>query len=461
MPEEIENQTNPVERPKLEDLFKVIQTLLDEQKFDETRALVEGLHPAEVAGLMGGFGAFERNLIFDLVFPDLQHEVLAELEESDQEDVLERMTEERIGNILGELDSDDAADIAALLDEPLRLRVLAATDAEDREEVERLLGYDEETAGGLMAVELVTVSDSACVIDAVEAVREAREREHVEEIHYVYVVDKQSKLVGRISILEMMLAPRRQVVTEIMDPDMVVIHTEEDQEEVAQKFKRYDLISAPVVDSDNRLIGRITIDDILDVIEDEADEDISRLTGTEEEPFERNILVATRARLPWLIVAFLGELLSALVLAQYEVALSQLLIIAFFIPVVIAVAGNVGIQSSTIVVRGLGTGEIHPHNTFRKVLQEVAIGLINGTVIAAIFTGVIYLWRGDLHVALVVSSALVAVILIAAVTGATTPFLLKSMKQDPAHASGPFITMTNDVIGLAVYMIITTSFLLS
>jgi len=413
----------------------------------------------KVAALMTGLGAFERNLIFDLSPSDTQHEVLIELEEGDQESLLDRLGDERIAEIMLQLDSDDATDLAALLDESTLQTVLDATPYEDREELVQLLGYDEESAGGLMATELVTVRDDQSVRDAVEAVRKAR-REGLEDIHYVYVVDKDEKLKGRITLLDIMLAPRSQAVHELYDEDTVVVSRNMDQEEVAQIFQRYDLISAPVVDEDEKLVGRITIDDIVDVIQDEAEEDIGYLTGTgEEEVSERNLFVATRARLPWLLLAFLGEMVGVWVISHFESSLSSMIVIAFFIPVTTAMAGNVGIQSSTIVVRGLATGEIKSSRILFRVGREILVAILNALVLSIILIAAVFLWRHTWRVGIAVSSSLICVISMAALVGSITPFILKHFDQDPALASGPFITMTNDVLGVALYLTITSTLL--
>lgn len=452
----------PVERLPIESLYPIVEEMLEEQRFDQARTLISTLHPAEIAELMRGISALQRNQIFDLLDPDIRPEVLVHLEESDQEQQLERMTDRQIGEVLDQLNSDDAADVAGLLDDAQRTRILTEPLAEGREDLEHLLTYDEESAGGLMAVELVSVRHKQTVSDAVEAVRHAREAE-VQDIHYVYVVDDHVRPIGRVSILELMLASRKTPIYDILEEqELVTIPSQLDQEEVAHIFARYDLISAPVVDDQGRLIGRITIDDIVDVISDEAEEDMSRLAGAgEEEVIERNLTRSIRARLPWLLFAFFGELLSAVVLASYEHSLQRLIIIAFFVPLVIAVAGNVGVQSATIVVRGLATGEIPLHHTFRRVGQELVIGLFNGVVISLSFALIVYVWKGDMRVALAVSTSLIAVVTVAAFTGSMVPFVLRKLKLDPANASGPFITMTNDVIGLLLYMIITTSMLAS
>ncbi|MCB2199209.1 magnesium transporter [bacterium] len=451
--------TSQIQRPPLEDLQRALSTYLDQERFDQVRELLVRMHPAEVAALMTGLSAFERNLVFDLSPADEQHEVLIELEESDQESLLERLGDERIAEIMLQLDSDDATDLAALLDESTLKTVLEATPTEDREELVQLLGYDEESAGGLMATELVTARDSDTVREAVEAVRNAR-REGIEDIHYVYIVDADERLKGRITLLDIMLAPRSQPVHELYDEDTIVVSEKMDQEEVAQIFQRYDLISAPVIDEDDKLIGRITVDDIVDVIQDEAEEDIGLLTGTgEEEVSERNLLVATRARLPWLVIAFVGELFGAIVISQFEESLANIILIAFFIPVIIAVAGNIGIQSSTIVVRGLATGEILSDRIMKRVGREVLVSALNGIVLAGVLIGVVVVWQNSWLIAAALSISLFLVILMAALVGSLVPFMLKKLNLDPAMASGPFITMTNDVLGVALYLFITSSML--
>ncbi len=449
------------DRPSIDSLHRIIEDQIADEKFDEIRETLKTLHPAEIADLMSGFGALKKNIVFDLVPREIQHEVLIELEESDQEDLLERMSEEEIGDILENLDSDDAADVAALLDEPVRSRVLESTADEDRKEVEHLLGYDEESAGGLMSLEMVTVPDHASVNEAIKAVRYAREKVGIDDIHYVYMVDDDLRLLGGVTILDLLLADRNRPVHELKYKDLITIPSGLDQEEVAQRFQRYDLISAPVVNDKGQLVGRITIDDIVDVIQDEAQEDIGYLGGTgEEEVGERNILKASSLRLPWLLVSFVGELMNVFLIARYEMTLANLIIIAFFIPIIIAVAGNVGIQSSTIVIRGLASGEIPLHHTFRRVLREVLVGTLNGTIIALALGIVIFFWKQEVRISIAVGASMICVVIIAAITGSLTPILLKKTKQDPAHACGPFITVTNDVIGLAIYMFITTSILL-
>jgi magnesium transporter len=447
-------------RPLLEDMRQALGTYLADERFDRVRELVTVLHPAEIAALMTGLSGTHRNLVFDLIDVARQHEVITELEESDQERMLERLDDKRIGELLLDLDSDDAADLAGLLDETTLSRVLEATPEEDRKEVVTLLEFDEESAGGLMAVELVTVTTGSTVRDAIDAVRKAREDE-MEDIHYVYVVDKRGRLKGRIEIMNLVLAKRSTLVKDVLDDDMIVIGSDMDQEEVAQLFARFDLISAPVVDEKDRLIGRITVDDVVDVVAEEANEDLGLLAGTGEEVVtERSLLKATQSRLPWLLLAFIGELFGALVVSQFEESIASLVIIAAFIPVIIAVAGNIGIQTSTIVVRGLATGDIASTQIFSRLHREIAVSLMSGVVLAAVLIGVSWFWMRDPNIALSLALSLIAVVILAAAVGSIVPFILKALNQDPALASGPFITMTNDVFGLLIYLAITSSMLM-
>ncbi len=453
-------EIRPALRPSLDDLRNALGTYLASERFDRVRELLTRMHPAEIAALMAGLSGTHRNLVFDLIEQERQHEVLSEMEESDQESLLDRLDDKRIGEILIELDSDDRADLAGLLDESTLQRVLEATPEEDRQEVETLLGFEEDSAGGLMAVELVTVLDNQVVRDAILAVRRAKE-EDIEDIHYVYVVDAHGRLKGRIELMNLLLAKRSTSVTEILDEEMIIVHQDTDQEEVARLFQLYDLISAPVVDSEDRLIGRITVDDVVDVVAEEANEDIAILAGIGEEIVtERNLLRQTRARLPWLLVAFVGELVGVWVISHFEASIAQLIAISFFIPVTAAMAGNVGIQSSTTVVRGLATGEILSGKMVRRVLREVMVAAINGLILAAVLIIAVTLWRDAWLIGVAVGLSLICVVSMAALVGTLAPFVLKQLGQDPALASGPFITMTNDVLGVAIYLTITSAILL-
>ncbi|MFH1998814.1 MAG: magnesium transporter [Planctomycetota bacterium] len=443
-----------------EDLYRIISENLEKDQFKKVQKILTAMHPAEIATLITGLGGLERNLVFDLSPAELQHEILVELEEVDQEHQLKRLSDDRIAEILILLDSDDATDIAALLDEPTREQVLDATPHEDRKEVEQLLGYDEETAGGLMALEFVTVLSNKKVQDAVEAIRTAR-KNGIDDVHYVYVVDPDKTLRGRIALVDLITANRDAALPEIMEESLVVVTEDMDQEAVAQIFERYDLISAPVVNAQHKLVGRITIDDVVDVIREEADEDLGFLAGTgEEEVTERSLFASVKSRFPWLFIALMGELVGAVVIFHFKQSIEERAIIAIFIPAMIAMAGNVGIQSSTLVVRGLATGEIMANKIFTRVIREILVATMNGVLLAAILILSVCFWsEGGMRLGMALGISMITVIILAALVGSIIPFVLKKLKQDPALASGPFITMTNDVLGLVLYLLITRAFL--
>jgi magnesium transporter len=279
-----------------------------------------------------------------------------------------------------------------------------------------------------------------------------KKAEDVEEVYNVYAVDQQRILRGVVSLKDLVLATPKAKLSEIMDKDCVSIRPEMDQEKVANLFLKYDLISAPVVDEEGRLVGRITVDDVLDVVEEEASEDMTLMAGiTDEKIRERSIFRQSGVRLPWLLVAFVGEMISALVLSRFRASLNQIVASAFFIPLIMAMGGNTGIQSATIVIRGLGTGDINLRDTSRQLLKEIGVALLNGFIISLLLFGVVSLWQGDPKFGLILSCSMIAVLINAAFMGTLIPFFLKRIGVDPAIATGPFITTSNDVLGLVVY----------
>jgi magnesium transporter len=321
-----------------------------------------------------------------------------------------------------------------------------------------LLHYPEDTAGGIMAKEFVAVNANSTVEEAIEILR--NKREEVENIYQCYVVDDFGKLVGAVSLKELILAKPYSRIREIMDEDIFVIRDDMDQEEVARIFEKYDLVSAPVVNSRHQLIGRITIDDIVDVIQEEAEEDIARYAGIgEEEILDESTWPIIKARIPWLIVAFFGEIVSALVMQMHQATLDQILAAAFFVPLVMAMGGSTGQQSSIIVVRGLATGEIEMRDTRRRLIREIKASILNGLIIAAMIFTIVVIWFGTWQFALILSVTLIIVILNASIFGALIPFAFKKFNIDPANATGPFVATFNDVVGLLIYFGLMTAML--
>ncbi|MFQ5584848.1 MAG: magnesium transporter, partial [Calditrichia bacterium] len=291
-----------------------------------------------------------------------------------------------------------------------------------------------------------------------QAINELRKvKEEVDDIYNIYVVDEFDTLVGKVSLKDLILAEPDSRIKDIMDEDIHVVESDMDQEDVAHMFQRYDLVSAPVVNKRHKLLGRITIDDILDVINEETDEDIGKIAGTQqEEILEESIAKISRSRLPWLTVAFAGEIVSALILASFSATIEQILAVAFFIPIVMALGGSAGQQSGIIVVRGLATGEISMRDTRRRIWREIRVSLVTGFVLAGLIFIVVTLWQNDPKFALVLACTLTIVILNASLFGAIIPFLFKKLNIDPAIATGPFISTFNDIFGLLIYFTLIT-----
>ncbi len=419
-----------------------------------------GLHPADIAAALerADLNSATISAIIAALDTDLAADVVSELEEHTVEDLLEELEAPEIAELTTELDSDDAADVVGLLDEEKKKEVLSELEAEDRQAVEHLLQYTDESAGGIMASELVFVNRDAVVDDAISLIRSAADE--VEDIHNVYITERGGRLVGVLSLRDLVLARQGARVADVMEPDVVSVSTDMDQEDVARVFMKYDLISMPVVDPVGNLIGRITADDIMDVIQDEADEDISIMAGTrEDEIHEDSALRVSWIRLPWLVVGALGGLASATVMSLYSFSLEKVLALAFFIPVITAMGGNVGLQTSTIIVRGMHTDGALDGDAASRLFKEWRVALTNAAILGVAVFLIVGLWLKDWRLAGIVGGALATVILVAATLGTIMPFTLKRMGIDPAVAQGPFVTTLNDVIGILVYLGLATLFL--
>ena len=409
------------------------------------------LHSADIASIINELPREEGRYLFEMLPPEEASEVLLDLHENVREDFLEELTAKRLSEIVEELDSDDAVDIVAELDEDIAEQVLEKLEPEDSAELRALLSYDEETAGGLMATEFPTVLLSGTVEDAIDAVRQTAEE--TPDIYEVYVVDEDGSMRGVIDLKNLLLVKPRTAVADIYDSEVISVRTDVDQEDVANVMRKYDLLTLPVVDTDNHPVGIITFDDIADVIHEEAQEDIQRMSGImEDTDTSSSVFEIFRGRLPWLLVGFAGELLAAMVLSSFEAQISKVIAAAFFIPIIMAMGGNAGIQASSIVVRGLATGELALSKTFRRLGREFFAALLNGSILSSLLFVVVYLWIGDASFGITVALRLLVVITNATLVGATVPLILDRMNIDPALATGPFITTSNDALGLFIYL---------
>jgi magnesium transporter len=417
-----------------------------------------GLRPADVADLIEHLAPEERLYVFEVLEPDGAGEVLVEIEAPVQERILSDLDNQAISEIVQELDSDDAADVVGDLPADRAKEIIDRLDGEASEELEKLLPYAEDTAGGIMALEFVSVKADSTVQEAIEGIRE--KREEVENLYYVFVVNDSGRLVGVISLKDLVLEPPGRKISEFMDPKVIAVHVDTDQEEVANLVKKYDLVNIPVVDGQGLLVGRITHDDIIDVIEEEADEDIALMAGViHQEIAEESPLKISRARLPWLIAGLFGGILAAAVINQFETSLERILALSFFFPVIMAMGGNTGTQAATVAVRGLATGDIGLVNVGKRLWVEMKVALLNG-VICGILLGIIAgIWISDYGLGIVIGLALIVIILSSGVIGAAVPLALRKWNIDPALATGPFVTTSNDVLSLLIYLGFVTLFL--
>lgn len=439
------------------DLVNDIAALLNSGTDGMVRNLVADLYPADLALLLSHLSTEGAERLFHLLPNEKAGLVLAELDDSFRARLLEEAHTDRLTELLEHLETDDAADVLADLPADVAFEVLPRL--EDSEDVRELLGYDEESAGGIMGREFVAVPLNWTVGEATEELR--RKADAVQDVYAVFVVDDEQKLVGTISLKKLLLTAASTPVSEIMDTDVITTTPEVDQEEVGRIMQRYDLVSLPVVGPNGRMLGRITIDDIVDVIREEAEEDIQLMSGMSgsEEPTD-SVYRIIKGRLPWLLVGMFGAGLSGLVIGRFESALEQAVVLAAFIPIVMAMAGNAGIQSSAIVVQGLASGEVWSTDVMGRIAKELSVALLNGIVLAIVLgLAVLVLPIESTNIsrlALTASLSMLTVIVLATIIGATVPILLQRFNIDPALATGPFITTSNDILGLAVFFLLAT-----
>jgi magnesium transporter len=435
--------------------------LLELLEFGDNEAIknaISGYHPADIAAAIEHLPIELKLQIISLLDSDEAADVVVELDEQDQALLLKNLPALDIAEIVKELDSDDAADFLSSAEDEQTEAVLKHLDEDDRSELTELLSYDEESAGGIMAKEAVSVQTDTIVSDAINILRE--KAAEVGDIYHIYAVDADGVLQGYLSLKRLILAKPKQKISDVMKIKDVAVDVNMDREEVAVLFGKYDLASAPVVDKNGRFIGRITHDDILDVLSEETEEDLAYMTGQSEfDPGERSLFRNIRLRLPWLLVGLLGGLIAAKVIAFFEPQFAHITTLILYLPLVAAMGGNAGIQTSSLMVRGLATGEVSSYRLKKRLLGEIGVALISGFVCASVLFLITWGWHGKVILAAVLSAALLSVIFLSAINGFIIPLILKKLNFDPALATGPFITTSNDIIGLLIYLGIASSFM--
>ena len=422
------------------------------------RSLLEDLHPADVADLMGFLTSEHRAVVVLWLPADLLADTLPELDDGIREEVLERVPHLTLAEALQELDSDDAAAVVEDLEDDQRERVLAAMPEVDRAAIESSLGYAEDSAGRLMQREVMAAPAFWNVGDTIDHIR--KQGEELPELFFdIYVVDPLNRPVGGVAISRLLRAPRPTPLTEIMDP-VNEITVDQDQEEVAYIFEKYHLISAPVTDAAGRLVGQITVDDIVNIIQEENREDILRLAGVSDEDRGSSVSEIVRGRVPWLAINLATAVLSAVVISWFRVTVEEIVALVILLPIVSAIGGNAGTQSMTVTVRALATRELNSSNAPRTFRREFVVGLANGLVLAPLIGGAAGLWFRDWQIGVVIAAAMVLNLLVAATVGMLTPLTLSKLKFDPAVSSAVFVTATTDFFGFLIFLGLATIVLL-
>ena len=445
--------------PKLQLLSETTRRLIRRQAKANLRRIVDKTHPADIASLFEYLNEREQGVIFDLIDDsEKAAEVLSEIDKASSAQLLEGMDKHRITEILQVMSPDDRADFISELPEELAEEILGLMAKKQSEQVEDLLSYEEDTAGRIMTHDFFALAEETLAKEAIEAIQKASEAEMV---FYVYVVDDRGHLVGVVSLRQLITVPPTKKLKGIMVTDVISVRTDMDQEEVAAVVERYNILAVPVVDEENKLVGIITVDDIIDVIREEATEDIMKMAGTHEDEFvyRDNVFKVSRFRLPWILTNLFGGLITGYLLWLFKVTIRDVLALITFIPVITAMGGNVGVQSSSIMVRGFATGRVDFNSLKRFLFREVRVGVIMGATCGVAVGLVGYLWHGNATIGVVVGVAMVVAMTIAATMGTLTPAFFKKIKVDPAIASGPFVTTANDITGILVYFGVATLFL--
>lgn len=432
-----------------------LEELIDAGEKQQISEQLKELHPADIAEILNELNNERAQYVFLLLDNETASDVLAEIDEEERTHFLESFPAEIIAKrFIDHMESDDAADIVGSLPDEQQHEILShIDDVEQAGDIVDLLHYDEDTAGGLMAKELVVVNENWTVLTCLREL--SRQAENIDEIYNVYVVDDDNKLKGRLSLKKMILSPTSAKISNLYYEDITSVKTDEPAESVARIMQKYDLVAIPVVDSIGRLVGRITIDDVVDVIREEAEKDYQMMSGiTQDVETSDSVWSQTKARLPWLIIALFGGMVSAYMISCYEAEIALFPVTAMFIPVITAMGGNVGIQSSAIVVQGLASNSLGLKHGMQNILKELGAALLNATICSSIiFILTLFFQLKTLAMPITVTLSLFVVILFASIFGTAFPLLLHKMKIDPALATGPFITLTNDIIGLNIYLI--------
>ena len=434
------------------ELIDNISDLILNKNNKEIKKIVKNLHYADLAELINELKFDESLYLLKLIDSDKTSDVLTELDEDLRERVLKEFSEKEIAGEIKELDSDDAVDILSELSEEKKEKVISFIKDENiTENIRELLNYDEDTAGGLMAKELISVNENWSVLKCLREIR--KQAKDITRVHSIYVLNKKEELIGRLSLKDLIMSPSKKKIKQIYIPKVDYVNVNDSGEDVAKLMRKYDLEAIPVINDDRQLLGRITIDDIVDFIKDEAEEDYLLAAGVSNDvEADDSIFELSKARLPWLILGLFGGLGSVFILESFEeiMASESLRALFFYTPLIAAMAGNVGVQSSAIVVQGLAN-DLIKGSVLKRLVKEVSLTVLNGIILSLLIIGFGQIVNQPIEMSLTISVSMIFVIIVAALIGTAVPIILDKLDIDPAIATGPFITTGNDVIGILLF----------
>ncbi len=439
---------------------ELLTEALKTENFDQFRAEFVELHSYDQAQFFAQLPEELRTIFYHYVSPMEMAELFESLEidEEDYEKLLAEMDPVFVADMLSSMYADNAADILNELDDAQAVSYMTMMDNEAAQEVQGLLHYEESTAGSIMTTEFIVVESDDTALSAMKILK--HDATDAETIYYIYVSDAHKKLLGVLSLRTLIVAADDAIIADLMEDRVVSVLVTEDQEEVAHKIRDYNLLAVPVIDEENRLLGIITVDDIIDVMDKEASDDYSKLAGVPDlDRVAKSPFTIAKSRLPWLIILLFLGLMTANLIGRFEETLSQKAILAIFIPLIGGMAGNTGTQALAIVVRGIATGDLEEESKWKLVLREGGAGLIIGATCGLVVTAIVYLWQHSLTLGLLVGISLFLTLIVATLAGSMVPLLMHKMKIDPAVASGPFISTINDLISVFIYFGLATTFM--
>ena len=437
-----------------------LRGMLENNEINAFRDEFLELHPYDQATFYEKVEPDIRKIIYSYlspsIFPNETHTNI--IDDDEYKAYLAEMDPAYGAEMLSHMYADDAADVLNELDTKQRESYLGMMDVETAEEINELLSYDEYTAGSIMTTEYVAIPENSTVRSAMAILR--KEAPNAETIYYIFVVDEAHRLTGVISLRDLIIADEDTLIRSIMNERVVMVHVGDDQEEVAQIMKDYNFLATPVIGDQGELLGIITVDDIIDVIDEEASEDYSKLAGISDmDKFDTNPWQAAKKRLPWLVILLFLGMLTANLMGQFEDTLDKVALLAVFIPLISGTSGNSGTQALAVAIRGIATGDVEEHSKMKLLLREAGTGILTGIVCGLIVIGIVYIWKSELILGMLVGAAICGSILVATLAGSFIPLLMHRMKIDPAVASGPFITTLNDITSILIYLGLATVFL--